>query len=307
MKPYLRNNQPVGQRPSAPKVVTRYGCECRDCVVSGNSIYKSDGRLVPGKYCTRDEYYEHKQCGIVNQPISANPSIPPSSDGAVPAPSTRTIPTVHTTKGSQGQRKTRSVQNRTNIYRLEDIRLEYEEKHKRLRSTVLADLVFQFSPTAYSSSESIPVQENGDINSGPFALEFNRAANKEVLLYELWILQACTKINAVQANACSEVRLLKKKLIQKLERDAERISEMKAREWRRRNELVKKGLQFLSGKEIIVNTGEHTYHRVDGKLTPPVAYFDSPISYHAHCCREPHPLRFIHHYCHHAPPMQHVD
>ena len=156
------------------------------------------------------------------------------------------------------------MQNRTNIYRLEDIQSEYEENHKRLRSIVLADLVFQFSPTAYPSSESIPAQENGDINSGPFALEFARAANKEVLLYELWISQACIKIDAVQANACSEVRSLKKKLIKKLERDAERIAEMKGREWRRRNELVKKGLRSLSGREIIVNTGKHTYHLVDG-------------------------------------------
>lgn len=306
MKPHLRNNHPVGQRPSAHKVITRYGCECRDCVASGNSIYKDDGRLVPGKYCSRDEYYEHRQRGIVDQRIPASSSARPSSDGAVPASSARTNPTARTMKGNQGQRKIRSVQSLTSIYQLEDIKSEYEENHKRLRSIVLADLVFQFSPTAYPSSESIPALQNGDINSGPFALEFNRAANKEILLYELWILQACTKIDAVPANGSSEVRSLKKDLIKKLDRDAERISEMKAREWRRRNELVKKGLRFVTGKEIIVNTGEHTYHLVYEKLTPPFAYFNSPISHHAYRCRERRPLHYVHHHCHHAPPMQHV-
>lgn len=169
--------------------------------------------------------------------------------------------TEHKKKDQKQAPRIRSAQDATSIHKLTAILTECNEQSAGLGSVNRDNLVFCTPPSPYHGY--VPSTPASTINSGPYALEFDRSSNKPVLVYESWLMKALTDVDTILADGRANVASLKKSVTTKLQTEYDRIEKLKADEWNRRYRKQSKARYLLKeGVVQVVDTGARSAFNV---------------------------------------------
>ena len=127
----------------------------------------------------------------------------------------------------------------------------------------LTDLVFLDPPFPTSEAETLPLEpfsRNGtdnELNSGPYALAFERQVNRPVLEYLLNLHDTLLELDGMALGDVEDLRHKRKALVDDIEGEFNRIESAKAEEWERQKARQDRARSiWRNGNIMIVDTGE---------------------------------------------------
>lgn len=229
MKPHLRNGSPVG-RTARRTPSLNYICTCPECA-QYTAYDPNAGQFVGGKLCARDEFYRHRnrlrylQASLPPTPPDINrlslvqiDDVPLVSSAMLGLPDHNPTPLPLSTSDDvqpsdehasvrqrEVQERIRSANDASSIFALEELSGICKNIRNRIDSVCWNDVVFiqAPSPSKHDSPPVPPVPATpppatglSDTNTGPYALEFGRAANKTILELEAELSRVLDEVDA---------------------------------------------------------------------------------------------------------------
>lgn len=285
MKPRLNSQgRPIGQhRPQRPS--TFCICQCPECVGGGDLAWDPVlGAFVSGKVLGRPEYLEHRRLrghspseSSTDTNHAESPPAPPSAARPLRREGYQASPPQ--TSSDAVKRRTRSSTERVHIAFLESMTEDLALRRSTLAAVDSEELIFAFPPCPYEKV-TIPLRLFSEANTGPYSLEFGRAANRETLEYESWLLGAMTRLGEVDSERPA-VQTRVRELVSNLQNELNAVEMLKRDEWQRRSALQSEARRYWrKGKVPVVDTSKYFLHiGLCGWMTRCVApYFIRPAA-----------------------------
>lgn len=254
MPPRLNpQGHPVGQR-RRPRATKVYFCTCNSCsvAVTWNPL---DNKFIAGRTVGRKEYLRHRRINNnyeASSSVSEDPPNPREPSTEPPPSSTSSIPS-----GSP---------NSVICARFDQIEAELRLRQESF--SVLKGLVFAEPPTPTSEAEVAPPEPfsfqndnaSSEINSGPYALVFERQANRPVLEYLLWLHDTLLEVDGVSGGNEDRVRAKRKAIVDSIQEEFIRVEDLKMDEWQRQR-LDQETARSLwkEGRVPVMDTGMYLY------------------------------------------------
>ena len=253
----VRGGHPVGRRRPQPPT-KHYFCNCDLCC---NEISWSplDHEFRAGRSVGRKEFLRHNQLrkAKANADQGSRATSPTSPDSPAQSESSNPNPTVSSPHPPSAQ----STQTDRNISH--QIRKIEEELAKRITTiNSFEGLIFIDPPCPTSESPALPPEPfdlrtpHSDINAGPYALVFERRANRPILEYLLWLHDTLLQLDGLLIRTDHQ-RTKRGVLIDHIEREFRRVEDGKAREWARlRAQQDDARVVWRQGHITVVDTGK---------------------------------------------------
>ena len=125
------------------------------------------------------------------------------------------------------------------------------------------DLVFIDPPSPTSEAPILPMEPfsksepDNELNSGPYALSFERQANRAVLEYLLNLHDMLLELDSMALGDFTDLRRKRKALIDDIESEFSRVERAKAEEWQRQKARQDQARSiWRQGHVIVVDTGK---------------------------------------------------
>lgn len=112
-------------------------------------------------------------------------------------------------------------------------------------------LVFLSPPCPYETV-SIPVRLSSKVNTGQYALEFGRVANRVVLDYEIWLTEAMSRLSTITAVGRPAIKDLSDNLVLAVQGELDSVETLKREEWERRSGLLSRARKYWKGGKVPV-------------------------------------------------------
>ena len=237
---------PVGRRRRPPTGVRVYWCSCDSCSKEV-TFHPLTQAFTKGRTVGYKEYIHHSK---LQRGKKGDSSSSTSSASSVSSRSKAGSPDAP----SQSPPSPASVANNMRL-------CEIETDLCRWKASVLSSfkhLIFVDPPSPTSEAQSLPLEPfsrdmpDNDLNSGPYALSFERQANRPVLEYLLNLHDTLLELDAMVLNDSEDLRHKRKVLIDDIEGEFNRIERAKAEEWERQKASQDQARSIWRKRNIVV-------------------------------------------------------
>ena len=238
---------PVGRRRRPTGAVRVYWCSCDSCAKEV-TFHPLTQKFVKGCTLGYKEYLRHSKLQRGKQGPSSISSASSSLSG--------------TNSPDTPPQSPPSPASVANNMRLREI----ETDLCRWKATMLSplkNLVFVDPPSPTSEAQSPPLEPfsrdepDNDLNSGPYALSFERQANRPVLEYLLNLHDTLFELDGMALSDSESLRRKRKALIDDIEGEFSRVERAKAEEWERQKAGQEQARSIWRKRNIVVvDTGE---------------------------------------------------
>ncbi|EKM49450.1 uncharacterized protein PHACADRAFT_33492 [Phanerochaete carnosa HHB-10118-sp] len=162
----------------------------------------------------------------------------------------------HVSTQAATTRRTRSSVEAAHIGFLETMTTNLVTRRATIATVDREELIFAFPPNPYEKI-TIPLRLSSEVNTGPYSLEFGRAANREVLEYEMWLAAAMSQLgNVKSARPAVESRMAE--LVLEVQSGLDAVEMLKQDEWQRRCDLQARARGYLKeGKVPVIDTSPY--------------------------------------------------
>lgn len=249
MPPFLRHGRPIGQRVHLQHHVA-YICRCHEC--SSRTAFDPITRTFgPGREFGKSDFQRHQR------QIERH-----YADSSMSLADTQEIPQPMTSSPSSSSERRQPDDTPSEVLSDEIAvslsALEAEISRRRDELQDLRGLIFLSPPNPLDTSTPPPLPfpssppgldaaSCSEINGGMYAVAYDRRVNQPVLEHLQWLQDITLQLDAMAIP--SDMRDIRKKLLDQIEKEISRVEEMKAKEWHRQykeqkgaRNLVKQGV-----------------------------------------------------------------
>lgn len=247
MPPFLRDGQPIGQRPrSQPAKV--YFCQCITCCqqVNFNPLIN---RFIPGREWAKRPYTAHRHSILsdTNDPPSSDPSDVVEDDSDLTSPEL-----------DHPQSSLDTPHDQEHYDDAELLQFENELNTRRKATQEVKGLIFLRPPQLNDLVAPKPPLRDSHgwlsyIEPEHYALDYNRLVNRPILGYLQWLRLSTETIGSLTLS--SEMDGRRNQFLKNVEKEIGRIELLKANEWKRQHKEQSYARSvFLDGKITVIDT-----------------------------------------------------
>lgn len=160
---------------------------------------------------------------------------------------------------TQPTTRTRSSTHATHVQSLNTIAEDLATRRASVTAVNYRQLVFLSPPSPYEMV-TIPLRLSSKVNTGQYALEFGRVANRVMLDYEIWLVDATSRLNTIVADGRPAVQDFANKLVSAVQDELNHVEMLKQEEWERRSNLLSRARKYWKGGQVpVIDTCTHFF------------------------------------------------